>query len=296
MTNRIFNKILSKDLRSDYQSITSIMENNISKIFPDSTYKKEHVEDKSESINNEAEKDEFIEANSSLVIENYKDDKNIKIISANRTEMELDSITKIIPIASGKYESISDFIDRHKRLLQLRKRNQKEVFIFNLASKRSITSSPNMMTKETLMMKSLSTTGTTVAKTAINTLSLGSFQMMSTILTSTFGSVIGVAVSLFTLFLSLKKQGGSRQFFKFTLAILISQLVVTIIAMVIAGLFFKLSTVGTTGIVCIVIFTVLNQIGKWIIQYNDAKVALAIEKMYDGYLYAKVKNKINLYD
>ncbi len=294
-TSRIFNKILTKG-REDYSQISTIMEKAEKTLFSMKPLKNDGLFFEDEKKAEQEEKKEFIDSGSSLVIENYKYNENIKIISANRSEMELNSITKIIPIASGKYESISEFIDRHNRLLMLNKKNPNEIFIFSLAKKRSIVSLPNTLNKDYLMMKSLQTPVTTITKTAINTLALGSFKMMSTILTSTFGSMIGIAITLLSVLLTVKKQGGSRAFMRFTLIVMLSQILVTVGAIVWSAFTYGLESVVWTGFICLGVFFVINQVGKLIIQYFDTKMALKIEKLYDGYLYARVKNRINQYD
>lgn len=294
-TSRIFNKILTKG-REDYSQISTIMEKAEKTLFSMKPLKNDGLFFEDEKKAEQEEKKEFIDSGSSLVIENYKYNENIKIISANRSEMELNSITKIIPIASGKYESISEFIDRHNRLLMLNKKNPNEIFIFSLAKKRSIVSLPNTLNKDYLMMKSLQTPVTTITKTAINTLALGSFKMMSTILTSTFGSMIGIAITLLSVLLTVKKQGGSRAFMRFTLIVMLSQILVTVGAIVWSAFTYGLESVVWTGFICLGVFFFINQVGKLIIQYFDTKMALKIEKLYDGYLYARVKNRINQYD
>ena len=294
-TSRIFNKILTKG-REDYSQISTIMEKAEKTLFSMKPLKNDGLFFEDEKKAEQEEKKEFIDSGSSLVIENYKYNENIKIISANRSEMELNSITKIIPIASGKYESISEFIDRHNRLLMLNKKNPNEIFIFSLAKKRSIVSLPNTLNKDYLMMKSLQTPVTTITKTAINTLALGSFKMMSTILTSTFGSMIGIAITLLSVLLTVKKQGGSRAFMRFTLIVMLSQILVTVGAIVWSAFTYGLESVVWTGFICLGVFFAINQVGKLIIQYFDTKMALKIEKLYDGYLYARVKNRINQYD
>lgn len=294
INNRIFNNILTKN-RTDYSKITSLMENAYKDIFfkeniqYDGIFNNQNYEN--DSSNTNLKLDESLQGD--IKVETFKDYENIKIISANRSEMELNSITKIIPIVRGKYDSISEFIDRHNRLLNSNRNNKKELFIFNLAKKRSIASTPNTFNKDYIMMKSFQLPITTITSNAINALALGSFQMMSTILTSTFGSFISLAVTFISVILTVRKKGGSRQFIRFTIGLLVSQLIVTIIAIVITAFFWGIKYCFIVGIILICIFSLFNQIGKAVIQHYDRKVAMKIEKMYDGCLYSRVRNRIN---
>lgn len=283
MTSRIFNKILLEDFQNrTSKSITDVLEEGKKKIFS-------HHDDETETN----DEDEHVDNFDSLIKENAFDSEAIKLISANRQTMELDTISKIIPVARGKYDSITSYIISNNRRIQFSSHGDKEIFVFSLAKKKSIVSTPNTLTKESLLAKGISTTSSTIAKNAINYIALGSFQMMANLLTTTFMSVVGIIVSLLSVLLIFAKKGGSRAFLRFSIILFSSQTVITVVSIVLTGLYLGVSYILYVGFGIIGFFWLVNQIGKLIMMYNEYKTTQKIEMMYNTKLYSKVYTSLD---
>ena len=282
------NKLYDKD---KIDSISNIMKNGRKNIFKDVSYFTEPTftvdEEDSDSTKTTIKKTSIAVNNSEIV-------EQIDIISANRKLLKLDSISSIIPYARGKYATISDYIDSYKRNAT-KKDEKKEYFIVNLAKKKQLVATPNTFNLNYLMIKGISTTGTTLTKTAVSTFAITSMKMLSSILTNTILTLVGLAVTLFLVIFETKRQGSSKKFLVFISISLIVQLISTTIAMTLVTLNYGI-TIGIIPIVVsLILFFIINQIGKVIFDKNELKLIARIENMYGRNLYAKVINEVNNY-
>lgn len=228
-------------------------------------------------------------ANKEKSIANIGQEKENKVVTYSKQDLNLNSISSIIPLARKKVDSISSAIDYME---YVRNKPKNESIVISLAKPRKIVTSPSD-TVENIIVKGVSMPIKSYSSTSVTKLLSSFLNGFDVLMSQSISLVFGLLISFGTEYHKFKKVGTSYKYFRNVSVFLVIQFFITLLATIIVGINYKGRLAVLTALICTLFFFILRNVIKIFQKKKDKKTSLLIDDFFEKSLYLEIKDKLN---